>query len=384
MKSRYVILHLNFPVASVVFDDKYSILKIEKVYDKERLPIGLYTKQLNVSDLNEWLFSRAIPQKRTGLKFILEATNTSSNKELLIKNLGLGLTDNYWIKPEKLDLSWEKVNFFENNFSEVVNSVYLKHSSKKDIAIDADKLTPNNASSGMLPKGWICKSNKRYMIKGSELLNYQEPYNEVIISRWLNGLGVDHVKYKLKLIEKRPYSICENMLGKDEELIHACYVSNLLKRDNKKSYLDHYINCCKELGLDDSIRRALDNMIIIDYISANIDRHWSNFGIIRDSITLRVKRLAPLYDNGAALFAKIPTLDIKIENKDLKCQSFNSKQTGNIKLVTNFDILENPSIHNLIDISAEEFTKNIHMDNKRKNEIIFRIKQRIKTARKIK
>ena len=379
MKNRYLLLHKDFPVVSVILDDKYSIVKIDKVHNKERLPVGLYTRQLNLGDLNNWLFSRAIPQKRNGLKLILEATNTNSNKELLVKNFGLGLTDCYWIKPEKADLSWEKVNFFDNNFSEEVDSIYLSYSSGKQTA-SINKLTPNNVSSGMLPKGWICKKGKRYMIKGSELLNYQEPYNEVIISRWLDGLGIDHVKYKIKLIDKRPYSICESMLKQNEELLHAFYISAIIKKDNKISNLEHYISCCKELGFDDSIRCKLDNMILIDYISANTDRHWSNFGVIRDSCTLKAKRLAPLYDNGAALFAKIPTLDIKRESKTLKCLSFNSTQEENIKLVSNFDIIKNPGIDELIDISKEEFAKNIHMDDTRKNEIVFRINQRIKAV----
>ncbi|MCL2444287.1 MAG: hypothetical protein FWD13_12600, partial [Treponema sp.] len=183
-----------------------------------------------------------------------------------------------------------------------------------------------------------------------------------------------------KLIDKRPYSICESMLKQNEELLHAFYISAIIKKDNKISNLEHYISCCKELGFDDSIRCKLDNMILIDYISANTDRHWSNFGVIRDSCTLKAKRLAPLYDNGAALFAKIPTLDIKRESKTLKCLSFNSTQEENIKLVSNFDIIKNPGIDELIDISKEEFAKNIHMDDTRKNEIVFRINQRIKAV----
>ena len=146
--------------------------------------------------------------------------------------------------------------------------------------------------------------------------------------------------------------------------------------------MEHYINCCKKLGLTDSIRHDLDNMILIDFISANTDRHWSNFGLIRDSSTLQAKRIAPLYDNGAALFAKIPTLDIKGENKKLKCLSFNSTQEENIKQVNNFDILKKPEINHITDILGNEFSKNIHMDEVRIKEITLRIEQRIKMALK--
>jgi hypothetical protein len=382
VKNRYLILHKNFPVASVILDEDYDIEKIEKIHSKERLPVGLFLKQISVKNLNGWLFGRAIPQKRNGLKQILEATKTRSNQELLIKNLGLGLTDCYWIKPENASLSWDEINFFQNIFSKDVEKIYLRESSDDGNIDLINNISPSNVSSGMLPKGWICRKNKRYMIKGSELENYQEPYNEVIISRWLDVLGIDHVDYWLKYIDKKPYSVCENMLIPGEELISAYYISNIIKKDNKDSFLDHYIKCCKELGLNDSIRQDLDNMILIDYISANTDRHWSNFGVIRDSDTLRAKKLAPIYDNGASMFAKIHYFDIKEINNNLKCQSFNSKQEENIKLVTNFSLLGNQAVISICDTAMEEFNKNKYMDENRKREIVLRIKQRITMAGK--
>ena len=397
MDNRYLILHKNIPVITVSLNHKYAIEKIEKIHNNERIPIGLEKQKLNIENINDWFFSRAIPQKREGLSYILNATDTKNNMELLVKNLGLGLIDNYWIKKENSNLKWEEVNFFDNNFSNEVNGIYLNRSDKINEEI-LDKINPNNASSGMLPKGWIClqtdssrtvssrtegsRKNKRFLIKGSELQNEQEPYNEEIISKWLDLLKVEHVEYEVKIIDKRPYSICELLLKENEELIHAYHVAKIKPKDNKRSYFEHYIDCCKELGLKDDIRTDLDNMILIDYMSANTDRHWNNFGIIRDSNSLKAKRLAPIYDNGASLFAKIPVFYIKEENINLKCQSFNTRQSQNIKNVKNFDLLEKKEIYSILDIAEQVFKSNKHMEDKRIKEILIEIKQRIITASK--
>lgn len=39
------------------------------------------------------------------------------------------------------------------------------------------------------------------------------------------------------------------------------------------------INCCETLGISDVIP-YLDQMIVLDYIIANEDRHLNNFGVV--------------------------------------------------------------------------------------------------------
>lgn len=43
-------------------------------------------------------------------------------------------------------------------------------------------------------------------------------------------------------------------------------------------------------------------MIVCDFILANIDRHFNNFGAIRNIETLEFKRVAPIFDNGCSLW----------------------------------------------------------------------------------
>ena len=50
----------------------------------------------------------------------------------------------------------------------------------------------------------------------------------------------------------------------------------------------------------------MSQMIVCDALLANSDRHWRNFGIIRNVDTLEIKP-APLFDSGNCLWYNVPT-----------------------------------------------------------------------------
>ena len=62
----------------------------------------------------------------------------------------------------------------------------------------------------------------------------------------------------------------------------------------------HYVNLCEEHGIK-NIRHSLDEMLVIDYIVANEDRHFNNFGVIRNAETLEWRSAAPIFDSGTSL-----------------------------------------------------------------------------------
>lgn len=373
----YLILHNDYPVCAVSIDENYRIEKIRELHDKTRLPVGLReAEKVSAADMDAWLFSRAIPEKREGLELILEKNNVESNRELLVKNLGLGLSDHYWIKAERSSHTWKEVNFFENNFGEAGDDIFIGNYEEKM----AGERTPNGASSGMLPKKWVLRAGERYLMKGSDDVYRQEPFNERIASCFLDALAVDHVPYELIWYKGNPYSLCKNMLGADNELISAYYIQKMKKRDKRTSYYDHYIECCKMAGLGEDIRKDLEKMIVVDYIIANTDRHWSNFGVIRNATTLKAERLAPLYDNGTSFFTKIHHLAIPSKNRFLTCQSFKRQQNDAIKLVNDFFWIKKEAVNELPGVVEETLHLNKFIDNDRRRAIVEGIRERIHMA----
>lgn len=61
----------------------------------------------------------------------------------MVKNLGLSLTDHYWVNPFGMDFTWNDANLFTNNFQDSVggmqfdeqeterSTVILKHKATK-------------------------------------------------------------------------------------------------------------------------------------------------------------------------------------------------------------------------------------------------------------
>ncbi len=103
-----------------------------------------------------------------------------------------------------------------------------------------------------------------------------------------------------------PYSVCEDFINENIELIPAWCILNSSKRDNNTSVYQHFVNCCETLGIKDAVP-FLDRMITLDYIIANEDRHFNNFGVLRNAETLEWIGMAPIYDSGSSLgYDKVP------------------------------------------------------------------------------
>jgi hypothetical protein len=130
------------------------------------------------------------------------------------------------------------------------------------------------------------------LLKGGSGETRQEPYNEVIATKIMERLGIPHVPYTLMEQEGYPCSVCENLISPQTELITAWYVMQTSKKRNHVSVYQHYVNCCEALGIP-GIVEALDQMMVVDYLIANEDRHQNNFGVIRNSDTLEWLAPAP-------------------------------------------------------------------------------------------
>lgn len=331
-------MHKRIPVAEIEIDDATGFIqKIGKIYAPEHLPIGI-TVRKGVADrtaFNDWWTDRSIPASRSGIREALETLKVSSTKMLLTRCYGLSLSDQYWIRPEDSGLRWEEINFFENDFSDDIGDILFGENKKKDILNFG---SPDSTSDGNLKKRWKIIDGKRCLIKGGSNPFRQQPFNEVIASEIMRRLDIPHVPYTMIWNKNAPYSVCEDFVNKDTELVPAWRILKFKKRDNNTSWYRHFVNCCEALGIKDVIP-FLDCMIITDYIIANEDRHLNNFGAIRNAETLEWLGMAPIYDSGSSLgYDKMPA-QMRSEN-DVRCKPFKNHHTEQLKLVTSFDRID--------------------------------------------
>lgn len=106
-------------------------------------------------------------------------------------------------------------------------------------------MSPDNTSDGWLKKKWAILDERRCLMKGGSGATQQEPYNEVLASSVMERLGIPHVTYTLTVQEDYPYSVCEDFITPETELIPAWYIMQTVKRPNHVSVYQHYMDCCE-------------------------------------------------------------------------------------------------------------------------------------------
>lgn len=378
------LMHKKISVASIELDDATGFIKkIREIYAPEHLPVGIHIKQgiADRASLNEWWTDRAIPASRNGIKEALETLEIANTKMLLIQCFGLSLSDQYWIKPEGIDLIWDEINFFCNPFSDDIGDVLFGASKK---ANEVNFSSPDNTSDGFLKKRWKIINGKRCLVKGGSNPFRQQPFNEVIASQIMTRLGINHVPYTLIWNKDVPYSLCEDFIDDNTELIPAWRIMMVQKKNNSTSLYQHFINCCCALGIKD-VEPFLDRMITLDYIIANEDRHFNNFGALRNAETLEWIGMAPIYDSGSSLgYDKLPG-QIKTD-KDIVCKPFKKHHEEQIKLVHSFDWLDLSKLNDVEDIIKEVLSQDTdknYIDDNRILVVIDALKRRIQNLEQI-
>lgn len=96
--------------------------------------------------------------------------------------------------------------------------------------------------------------------------------------------------------------MCKNFANKTVEFIPAFDVVSSEKKRNDMSEYESFISICGMHGLEvEYVREFLEYQILTDFIINNTDRHFNNFGVLRDVNTLRYVGIAPIFDSGNSM-----------------------------------------------------------------------------------
>lgn len=372
----YTLMHKDIEVAALFLDETTGVIqKIDNLYEEPHLPLGVAVKKgiVDRSALNAWWLDRSIPASRSGVRKALEILNLANTQMLLTRNFGLSLSDQYWIRPQGSDVQWGDINFFENPFSEDIGDALFGNEKKR---VDFDFCSPDNTSDGFLKKRWKIINGRRCLMKAGSNPFMQQPFNEVIASIVAERLGIPHVTYTLVWDEDLPYSMCDDFIGPDTELISAWRIMQTVRKENDTSVYQHYLNCCERLGIA-NIRKSVDQMLVLDYIISNEDRHQNNFGLVRNADTLQWLGAAPLFDSGSSLGYDKLSGQI-LSGKGVECKPFKKTHEEQIRLVSSFDWIEFERLRDLEDEMRAVFAKaGDYMEDARRDAIVTSVRRRI-------
>lgn len=372
----YILMHKRKKTARVSLDETEGYIReIYDVYAPEHIPVGAAGPEgtLDRAGLSRWWHRRAIPASRAGLREAFAIMDIDSPEYLLEKCWGLSLSDQYWMCPEGSSLTWDDVNFFEHDFSEDVGNILLGGTSpSRNISL----MSPDNSSDGWLRKKWSLSGGKRVLIKGGSGVYRQEPYNEVLACRIMERLGIPHTAYSLLQQEGAVYSVCEDFITPDTDLITAADLLRNEKQPNHLSEAEFFIRICEGLGLENP-RLFVDQMLTVDFIIANEDRHTNNFGVIRNAESLEYMGMAPIYDNGTSLWLNTRTDKIRPLSPKLPSKPFKPTHHEQIKLVRSFEWLQLEQLDGIEEECTAVLAGSEYIDEERRKVICGGIRERI-------
>lgn len=283
---------LKFSATTDTSEPEIQILWIDEE-NRSLLPLDL---TLTPEGLSRWLRRRTIPKNRAYVHNLLAKCGLNLNRPLSIINIckGLSLNDCYWVVQEDNDDIFEKVNLYDNPFSNVLAELAFTGygSSLRSSLFSSPEFTTN----GMLRKCWRRISGKVYLYKGgTEGASNTgfEPYSEFYAAQIAAAMGVRAIPYGLSCWKGVLCSTCELFTSKEYSYIP---VGHLVTKGGMNAVKAYY----ESLGPE--FTAALREMLVFDAVICNVDRHFGNFGVMVNNRTNTVVSPAPLFDHGNSLF----------------------------------------------------------------------------------
>lgn len=296
---------LTFAIKPLIIGFATEIISINEKY-KNLLPVNL---ELTNDGIRKWLGSRSIPKNRSFAKEILRSLGLKPNDLLRILRVckGLSLNDSYWIVPEGFDGKFADYNLYENSFSEALALVaYVGYSS----SIRAFTTSPELTTDGMLPKAWRKLPDGIYLYKGNSSQTLggansgNEPYSEYYAAQIAKAMGLKAVSYGLERWKGILSSTCRLFADIDTAYVP---IGRLIKNVDIAKCIDYADAFSPEYS------SQIRSMMLFDCLICNEDRHFGNFGVLRDNHTGQILGPAPLFDHGLSLFSQARSTDLESE-----------------------------------------------------------------------
>lgn len=243
-------------------------------------------------DLERWLEMRAIDRHRTNsriLKRVLRLGDTSDLNTALRVH-GATITDDYWIRTDdEPDLRWEDVRFSNDYFAEVALSGNIDSFTREYTPEQMRTPSPELTNTGSYEKCWKLINGKWTMLKRG---TPEEIFSEIFVAELGKYLGFSMANYHL-------LDNCSATEDFTEGRLNFEPMYNLSGENEEYAY-----NYDILLSLDPKLAKEYLDIIWMDALVLNIDRHTQNFGVLRERETGRIVSMAPNFDNNLALISR--------------------------------------------------------------------------------
>lgn len=262
--------------------DDYRYNEVER-FDRY-LPYGFV-------NINDWIDGRQIAKHRTSIEKLMRELGLTTRHDFIAMARCLALTDTFWMKRAEEDISWNDVSLYRNPFDDVIARIAFDGTGM--YGRQNSPTSPEFATSGSFAKCWVREGNDISLLKRGST-GYAnagfEPYSEVLASDLLDAAGIDHVPYTIENYRGKLASKCPLFTSEEVGFVSA-------HRFFEGPFdVEDMLAFCNAHGAEESFRE----MVVMDALMANVDRHAGNYGFLVDNATGEVLRMAPLFDQNMA------------------------------------------------------------------------------------
>ena len=269
---------------SVARDKGILGVSVISVFNEMLIPLSIRAG-LSVQD---WLKSRLVISHRRDISAFFRTIRIYSLESMLCCTNAISLLDSFWVKEKGSDLLWARVSPYRNPLNE--NVAHFSFDGK----INGKHITssPDFATSGNFPKCWKKVNHEIYLYKAGSSGAFNagnEPYSEYFASELAQKLGIDSVSYELLTYKGKIVTRCKNICTEDMGMYSVAEVF---------PYIDRYLDILKvDIGVTKSSAcKKIVDMLLIDFLTLNIDRHFNNMGILVENSSQKLIGLAPIFD----------------------------------------------------------------------------------------
>ncbi len=274
-----MIILKNKDVPVAVFNEDLEVVEIK---NEKLLPLHFRYGW----SLKGWVESRAIDTSRVSSRLLKRALRMREKDDYstAMKVHARTLTDNFWLTPDNNTLTYKDLQFKSDSYSDLTLNL-----DTNIMDSETDNFTPELTNTGSYEKGWKLKNNEWYLFKKG---NKAEIFSEVFTYLLGKELGFRMAEYKVV----NHYSVSKDFTKGGEVNYQPMFGVVGEDEDYSRNY--------KELEkLGKHLLVDYLNMLYLDTIVRNVDRHTKNYGLLTDIETGKILRFAPNFDNNLSLIA---------------------------------------------------------------------------------
>ena len=278
---------MNKDVVVATYEEERGLLDFTYKLVEQRgayLPYGF-------AGIDDWVDGRQIAKHCTSIEKLMRELGLTTRHDFIATARCLSLTDTFWMKRADEAITWDEVSLYRNPFDDVIARIAFDGTGM--YGRQNSPTSPEFATSGSFAKCWVREGNDISLLKRGST-GYAnagfEPYSEALAAEILEAAGIDHVPYEVVRHHGSLASKCPLFTSEEVGFVSAH------RFFDGPFDVEDMLKFCRAHDSEERFRE----MVIMDALTANVDRHAGNYGFLVDNATGEVLHMAPLFDQNMA------------------------------------------------------------------------------------